>query len=158
LKELILILLKKYYQLSFTARETFITEGAKGRQIRVRETRASVLYNLCDDRGNPDDKLTQTKQEEERKRLAEQLFQLTTNILISLNKYEQSNEEEEKRTFTTHQEKMGWIIKNLIREKVISPFEYVNQEETVDEEDDLVGYTRLPKKKSFEEFEDGTES
>lgn len=162
MKELILNLIKKYYNLCFVVREVNIMGEGSSKTIRITDTRASVSYQVLDNRERPDDVQTAKKQEEERERLAEQLFQLTKNILLAIidkktnkSRFDLMRDKEDIRTFANHNEKMSWVVRNLIRERIISPYEYVDQEETLDEDGDFIGYTRLKSGNDFaEDFEE----
>jgi len=123
MKEIIKDLIEYYFSLKRVIKETTVTKTTAGTEFRVTPLRASQLWEMYDDREKPDDRLADNFIENEKERVAEEIFDMTENILFTLGELEEAYMLSSKRTFTTPQEKVNWSIRNLIRVEVIDVFD-----------------------------------
>ena len=141
MKAIIMDLIKKYYSLGQTVKDTVIIgQGAKA-MVRMLVNRTAIAWDITDRDGEYDDTLTELLLEKERNRIAEQLYGMTEDILISLSKSDKWYAIDTRHNITDHRTRMSWCMRALIWLEVINPYDvmYLSAMET---EGDTYGYKR----------------
>lgn len=130
-----------YHSLKPILRETVVQGQGDKMKIHIVERRASQVWQIVNDRNEPDDKRAKDFLEDERKRVADQVYELTRDIVFRLDKHKEAGEWDNRKALTTHYEKISWSLRILMRLNIIDPFDKMFLS-TVEKEGIPIGFKR----------------
>lgn len=148
MKEIILKLIRDYYSKRMIIKDVMVIGRGLKQTIRIMHNLAPNAWKIYRGgiMGNPPDiKLAGEIIEGERKNIADELYIMTSDILIIRNKQSDFDNLQLEKNVDTHSQKMSYCIRALLWMDVISEFDVQYSIEIQDEEGDLVGMRRLPK-------------
>lgn len=153
MKEIITDLLKQYYRLGLTVKDTIITGRPPHQVVRMSVKRTAEAWNIQNRSGEHDDQLTHEFLEKERQRIAEILYNdwVKTGIMAWERMTKQDYSRIDNRTLLTeHRDIMNFCIKALIHLEVISLHD-IMYIAPLEREGISYGYKREPEMKESRE-------
>ena len=131
LSQTILELIKKYYNLGQTVRDTILMgQGTAKPVVRMQIQRTAIAWKIKNRDDDYDNELAEQLLEHERFRIAQQIFDLTNNCLKDADNELQLRLKDGRHNFQDHRTMMSWSIGMLIEMEIISPFEISYMSET----------------------------
>jgi hypothetical protein len=136
MKEIILFLIKRYHELGITTKDTIMIGQGEKMVVRMSVQRTSKAWGICNIRGEYDDKETIKLVNEEKERIASELYQMTEDTLKSISKWKEVIKADPRRTITSPQQKMSWCIRALMKPgiEIISAYDVMYLSELQKEE------------------------
>jgi len=152
LKQIILELIRKYYNMGLTVKDTLVMGRGDKQVVRMMISRTAVAWEIKNRSGDFDDSLTETFLEKERQRIADQLYKITARVLEWREKQiSKSYSEIDNRTkLTDHGAIMDYCVGALFYLEVISPYD-IMYIAPLEREGINYGYKREPEHKETRE-------
>lgn len=139
MKTVIITLIRKYFGHGLTVKETVIIGRGNNQMVRMVENRTSVVMEITKG-GEYSEEERKKLQSDDKEMIANQLYMIMLQYLISQKLFEQAQREDPRRKLQSHEEKMAWCLYHIFRLNILSPHEIIQEVTELDKEGDLLGY------------------
>lgn len=154
MRRILLGLLKKYFDLTMVIKDTLIIGGSGTKQmIRIISNLSANAWEVKDTVNKlPDYDKTKKMMEEERERLADDIYQFTNTFLRIKNKLEEWRRKDGREAINTHQDKVFWSVGALINYGVFDLYDIMYLE-SLEKDEMTYGFKREAERVESEEEE-----